>query len=429
MNNPQQNNLPEQNNDEIDLFELVATLWRGKWLIVGVTFVCTVIAIIASLMMTPVYKVKSVLKPVNNDKIFAINDTGVYSTTPEALFSDVEQEVYSYQGRENYLLDNQNLLQPLLENTALSVDQVIAKFDADNFKITPSKKDDPIRSITIELTYPKGVDGVQIVNGFVKKVSSAVKEEIPHIIQNRIDQKKQELKDQITALRASYKLDIDSQIAVLNEQDKLRTAMLKDELSALRLELKLKRENRIAQLNEAISIATKLNYIKPTSLSTASDKKGSAEINGNVILTEVNNQTLPLYFMGTEALTAERDALLSRTNDDFTNPRIAEIEKELMLLQNNRKVELLKLRENHDLFLADITLIEKQIAKLNTINPNITRFSVVSIDEKAQTPLKASKPNKALITIIGFLLGGMLGCMIVLIRQAVRNRKQLHNTN
>ncbi|KZS23645.1 Wzz/FepE/Etk N-terminal domain-containing protein [Wohlfahrtiimonas chitiniclastica] len=426
MNNPQQNNLPEQNNDEIDLFELVATLWRGKWLIVGVTFVCTVVAIIASLMMTPVYKVKSVLKPVNNDKIFAINDTGVYSTTPEALFSDVEQEVYSYQGRENYLLDNQNLLQPLLENTALSVDQVIAKFDADNFKITPSKKDDPIRSITIELTYPKGVDGVQIVNGFVKKVSSAVKEEIPHIIQNRIDQKKQELKDQITALRASYKLDIDSQIAVLNEQDKLRTAMLKDELSALRLELKLKRENRIAQLNEAISIATKLNYIKPTSLSTASDKKGSAEINGNVILTEVNNQTLPLYFMGTEALTAERDALLSRTNDDFTNSRIAEIEKELVLLQNNRKVELLKLRENHDLFLADITLIEKQIAKLNTINPNITRFSVVSIDEKAQTPLSASKPNKKLITIIGFLLGGMLGCMIVLIRQAVRNRKLQH---
>ncbi|MBS7818539.1 Wzz/FepE/Etk N-terminal domain-containing protein [Wohlfahrtiimonas chitiniclastica] len=429
MNNPQQNNLPEQNNDEIDLFELVATLWRGKWLIVGVTVVCTVVAIIASLMMTPVYKVKSVLKPVNSDKIFAINDTGVYSTTPEALFSDVEQEVYSYQGRENYLLDNQNLLQPLLENTTLSVDQVIAKFDADNFKITPSKKDDPIRSITIELTYPKGIDGVQIVNGFVKKVSSAVKEEIPHIIQNRIDQKKQELKDQITALRASYKLDIDSQIAVLNEQDKLRTAMLKDELSALRLELKLKRENRIAQLNEAISIATKLNYIKPTSLSAASDKKGSAEINGNVILTEVNNQTLPLYFMGTEALTAERNALLSRTNDDFTNPRIAEIEKELVLLQNNRKVELLKLRENHDLFLADITLIEKQIAKLNTIDPNITRFSVVSIDEKAQTPLKASKPNKALITIIGFLLGGMLGCMIVLIRQAVRNRKQLHNTN
>lgn len=422
MNNPQQNNLPEQNNDEIDLFELVATLWRGKWLIVGVTFVCTVVAIIASLMMTPVYKVKSVLKPVNNDKIFAINDTGVYSTTPEALFSDVEQEVYSYQGRESYLLDNQNLLQPLLENTTLSVDQVIAKFDADNFKITPSKKDDPIRSITIELTYPKGVDGVQIVNGFVKKVSSAVKEEIPHIIQNRIDQRKQELKDQITALRASYKLDIDSQIAVLNEQDKLRTAMLKDELSALRLELKLKRENRIAQLNEAISIATKLNYIKPTSLSAASDKKGSAEINGNVILTEVNNQTLPLYFMGTEALTAERNALLSRTNDDFTNPRIAEIEKELVLLQNNRKVELLKLRENHDLFLTDITLIEKQIAKLNTINPNITRFSVVSIDEKAQTPLSASKPNKKLITIIGFLLGGMLGCMIVLIRQAVRNR-------
>ncbi|MBS7817055.1 Wzz/FepE/Etk N-terminal domain-containing protein [Wohlfahrtiimonas chitiniclastica] len=71
MNNPQQNNLPEQNNDEIDLFELVATLWRGKWLIVGVTFVCTVVAIISTLFITrtPVYKASIVISPPQLSKL------------------------------------------------------------------------------------------------------------------------------------------------------------------------------------------------------------------------------------------------------------------------------------------------------------------------------------------------------------------------
>ena len=83
MNNSQQNNLPEQNNDEIDLFELVATLWRGKWLIVGVTVVCTVIAIIfAFIIIKPVYQTEVTISTPLTYQIDALNSGRVLLFVP-----------------------------------------------------------------------------------------------------------------------------------------------------------------------------------------------------------------------------------------------------------------------------------------------------------------------------------------------------------
>ncbi|MBS7747019.1 hypothetical protein KIN06_16900, partial [Vibrio cholerae] len=68
--------------------------------------------------------------------------------------------------------------------------------------------------------------------------------------------------------------------------------------------------------------------------------------------TEVNNQQNPMYFLGVEALEAERSALLQRKSDDFSTNRIAQIAKELAMLKNNREIEVLNRRKNEDLFLS-----------------------------------------------------------------------------
>ena len=57
----------------------------------------------------------------------------------------------------------------------------------------------------------------------------------------------------------------------------------------------------------------------------------------------MNNQQIPLYFMGVDALTAERDTLLKRKGDDFTEPRVAKIQQELKQLENNREVQYRRL--------------------------------------------------------------------------------------
>jgi uncharacterized protein involved in exopolysaccharide biosynthesis len=52
-------------DDEIDLVELAVTLWKGKWLIIGITAVFAVGAVIVSLMMPNMYRSEIVLAPAN----------------------------------------------------------------------------------------------------------------------------------------------------------------------------------------------------------------------------------------------------------------------------------------------------------------------------------------------------------------------------
>lgn len=50
-------------DDEIDLRELVATLWRGKWIIVAFTFVFAAGSVIYALSLPNIYKAEAVLAP------------------------------------------------------------------------------------------------------------------------------------------------------------------------------------------------------------------------------------------------------------------------------------------------------------------------------------------------------------------------------
>lgn len=56
----------QHNNDEIDLRELVATLWNGKWIIGGMTAVFAVAAVIVVLMLPNQYKATAVLAPAQS---------------------------------------------------------------------------------------------------------------------------------------------------------------------------------------------------------------------------------------------------------------------------------------------------------------------------------------------------------------------------
>lgn len=429
------NNSPASHqDDEIDLFELMATLWQNKWIIVGITFLCTILAIIASYLITPTYRTESVLKPITPNSLYVLSNLNQYAITPESLFLSVEKELYSYDNREKFLLANEELLGNILKDVPpTQKEQVIDRFLTANLTITPSAKDASQQSLTIALTYPKGTQGPQIVNHFVTAMTDKVKQEIPTTIQTTIGLQRVETQNQLAVLLAGYEASINSSVAKLTEEDALKKLQLQDELAATQLVLRTQRSNRIEALNEAISIAETLNFQKPTSPGMESNKAQSS----NILRAELVQQQIPLYFLGTEALTAERDALLKRTSDDFTSPRIAAIEGELLLLENNRKIEMLKARDHQDLFLDEIMSLKQKLAELSikekgvkdSVAPFLPTFDIVNIDEKAITPLSPLKPNKKLITIIGFLLGGMIGVIFVLLRQGIRNyQKKLQQT-
>ena len=63
MTESQQTGSPAHYDDEIDLRELVRVWWAGKWMIAGITFAATVLAIIVALMLPNIYRAKALLAP------------------------------------------------------------------------------------------------------------------------------------------------------------------------------------------------------------------------------------------------------------------------------------------------------------------------------------------------------------------------------
>lgn len=196
---------------------------------------------------------------------------------------------------------------------------------------------------------------------------------------------------------SDYQTGNESRIARLKEADAIKRAQLNDELKALRAQLKLSREARLAELDEAIGVARSLGLKKPSTPNLMADEGGAS---GNVIRTEVNGRPVPLCFMGTEVLEAERAALRKRTSDNFVEPRIGQIRKELILLSISRTVQTIKNRANEPAFLEGIEALRVERARLRALDTQLQGLHLVSIDQRAVASSKPVKPHKLTIVLI-----------------------------
>ena len=411
-------------SDEIDLVELFQSLWGQKWLISGVAAVVAAAAGAYAFLATPVYEVQSLLRPALIKDLDELNGTGVYTLTPAEALKKVGASLDSYETRLGFFQANKNLFDGLAKPDR-SLEQAFEEFSREQFvllKPDPKKLDNLSDYVGIQISYPEDLDGVAITNGLVAYAINAERERIAADFQVVIANRLNTVERQIKAARANYEANKASSIAKLKEADSLKRAELQDELKALRQQLRTKRMNRIAQLDESIAIAKSLGISKPTTPAAMGDEGRAAQGQGSVIRTEVNNQQIPLYFMGTETLQAERDALKARSSDDFTEPRIAEIAKELKLLEQNRKIEVLKNRKDEDLFLKQLAQLREEEARLKGLDLDLSALTLVRVDQPAAKPLKPKEPKKVLIIAIGFMLGGMLGVFVALIRSMLAKR-------
>ena len=410
--------------DEIDLFALFQAMWRQKALIIATALVSGLVALGYAYTVTPEYQVTSVLRPAAINELDALNRSGVYSLPPSEALLKVGASLESYDSRLGFFRDNQELFSQF-KRPGRSLEQSFEAFNRDSLKLvqpSPKGADSLSAFIGLELNYPQGVDGVQILNGFVDYAIEAERQQIAADLKVIVTNRLTELKGKINAARSSYENDKETRIAALQEADAIKRAQLQDELKALRQQLKVRRADRMAQLSEAIAIAKSLGIQKPTTPSALGDSARTGE--ASVMRTEINNQQIPLYFMGVQALEAERSALQQRKTDDFTESRIAQIARELQLLQNNRAVEVLQERENEDVFLSGVEPLRAEVVRLGNLNNlDFSNLKLVSIDRKALEPMAPIKPKKALIVLLGLVLGGMLGLFIALVRHFMVTRR------
>ena len=371
-----------------------------------------------------IYQTSSLLRPAAINELDALNRSQVYTLpAPDALLK-VGLALESYENRLNFFRDHPDLFKPLLQ-PGRTLEQSFEVFNRDAITLVQpaSNKDNSESSyLRLELTYPASLDGVAILNGFVDYAINKQREQISADLKVIISNRLRELDAQINAARSSYLSDKQGKIASFLEADTLQKARLEDELKALRLQLKIEREARIQQLDEAIAIANSLGITRPTTPSAMADAaQGSSS---RLVRTEITSQSIPLYFMGSQALQAERAALLKRTTDDFTDDRISQIRKNIQLLEVNRQVEMLGKRSNEDVFLKDIEPLRAEVVRLGRLNTDMSHLGLASIDRKAQVPTDPVKPKKALIVALAMVLGLLLGLAIATVRFLTQRRQQ-----
>ncbi|WP_248752113.1 Wzz/FepE/Etk N-terminal domain-containing protein [Pseudomonas sp. MWU15-20650] len=413
---------PAPPSREFDVVELSQAIWKERKLILSVAIFASVLAVAYAFIATPEYQVTSVLRPSAINVLDALNRSEIYRLPPDEALTKVGASLESYETRLGFFRENQKLFKSF-EQPGRTLEQSFEAFNRNSIRLVSSdaKKADSLNAyIQMEMNYPKGVDGVAILNGLVDyaitRERNQIAADLDVIVKNRLD----EIKGKLDAARSGYNTEKEARIALLTEADALRRSQLQDELKALRMQLKARRADRMAQLSEAIGIAKSLGIRKPSSPSSLGEGERGGAV--SMMRTEINNQQVPLYFMGVEALDAERAALSQRKSDDFTEQRIAQIAKELQLLQSNRQIEVLNQRKNEDLFLKGVEPMRAEIARLRNLNMDMGKLQLVAIDKRAVEPASPIKPNKLLIVVLGAFLGVLLGIFIAACRHFLRLR-------
>lgn len=344
MNNAHQ---ATNHNDEIDLLELCITLWQNKWTIIGITLICTIIAlIVAFVLIKPSYQSEIKITPpftyqidVLNNGVMRenkdnnlpvlnpVNTQSIYSTLISKLNStDLQRQFFE----KNYIPKQDKPLEITQEN--------FTNFQK-KLTIRLSNKDLNHYSITFTTNNPK--ESYELTNEFISLANEAAKN-----------------------------------IVLKNRQAEINSLMsnLQNAIYELKTELTVLYTNEVESLQGAYEIAEKLNITTPKEAITEP------------------------YMQGTEVLASRINFLIKQKNNFSSNTEYNLLTANLNIYQN------IKL-------------------------PNIDNFSIYNTDTTAMMPENPIKPNKKLIVLIGFFLGGIFAIIFVLMRQAIRTRLSIYKSS
>lgn len=381
----------QHNTVEIDLGELIVAIWKGKWLITGVTAACLAIAIVYLVFVPRTYSTQVEIRPITS----------------------FQAEAYTYLNRlEFFEVDRRDLLESFGERLATKEDLAQAIIDHnlvdrsqfDNNEDYAEKVRDFANAITLEGPGVSGDDSdrrsilVRLEGPSQLATATAFNEAFSNI------------NEFVRAnLESRFNLNVETETRIRDSQLEDLDSQTED----LRVGYELDADRRLAFLAEQAQIARQLNLAKP-----AIEGQTARSVNIGIVQEQASEmiptsstnigitQEQPYYLFGFEA-----------------------IEKEIALIEA---------RDNKDAFISELTKLEKERREILS-DPSLERAKIAF----EATPITSSEDFKAahwdlnssdfesttrgaLILALALVLGGMLGLFILFARMAVvsTQRKQ-----
>ena len=360
-------------NEEINLIDIVKLLLNQKGLILGITVLCTMLAVGVAIMLPREYRVEVVTMPafaataekltvhsmnISSDSSDSTDSSDQYffKVEPEELYQGFIENLSSNRLRRQFFEDHELLQVLSLKEDGRSSDEIFKKEFSGKLtvkRINNSNNQPMLVHITLDGQDPELI--ADWLNGFV------------------------DLADKETIFEQTQ--------AFLTKVQRVKEGVL-HRIESLRIAEKARRIDLIVQLREALIVAEKIGWI---------DRPGNEDIlyaQAKINKTQMSFsfQDMPLYLRGTKALQAEIEALEQRKNEDPFVP------------------ELRGLQEQLDYFSA---------ASQDSVNAH-----AMMIDQKAIPDKVPIKPKRKLIVVVGCVLGALLAVLVVFIRNFAATIKQ-----
>ncbi|HDI3293793.1 TPA: LPS O-antigen chain length determinant protein WzzB [Vibrio cholerae] len=355
-------------NDEIDLKELFAALWQGKWLIIMTTLFCSVIAIGYALTAQEWWSAKATVsqpqlqgiasyqqavkryQPLfdvyQEDGSIIVSETLDSLIDPEVIFKRFIQEFNANGTKRRFMQTNPTFLTLQKQTLAQANDpEVMQQLYEEWFdRIQASAVDKNANEIfTLSFQSVDKVSSLTLLNDYVQFVNQTLNQQLNANL--------------ISTLAAKY--------GELIQQEKNL-----QQQAQLRLQVELERTQYALNIAEAADIKQPVQNL--------------------------GEQEIFAINIGSHALKAKVDALKSIKDLSVFEPRLAILQSKLSQFD------------------------------LETLSAE-TKWSVNGfyyLDQPEQ-PLTRDKPKRALIVVLGGLLGGMLGVAVVLVRFAFRREEEV----
>lgn len=291
VNNEQpQRQQSDFHSDEIDLFELIESIWKEKLLIIIITALATSLAVAYALITKPTYQTTTIFYQPSTSaiqdynlgrseagfsefKVSDIYDIFLTNLNSQQLRNEFFEEVYLPSLTEEEQQAKRSALLNRL-NSALTVKQANAKENKDLYQIVVELQDPEIAA--------------QWANLYLQKAIDLSKKEIATNIDAEIEKRKSSI-----TLRLENSLE----------------------------KTKAERQDEIIRLKEALRIANDIGIVNPSLPDGKSTQEGANYVDRNLT-----------YMRGTKALKSQIEILETRKNDLAFVPDLQKLIAELNLL-------------------------------------------------------------------------------------------------
>ena len=348
-------------DDEIDLFELFASLgkqWRW-WL--GITVLGVVLSVVIALSMPKQYEVNAQLVLPEQVQAMILTNKGYIKQGRKGLFQQYYQTLVSFENFSRYVKQGDWLSKMYLDELGQGREREL---------LTELKQ-----ALQIEVVKPKPIKGKEPAAPEVVMLTLLGKDEAvtADFINGYIDYSGKAL---IALIAQGGKQQKDLEVEKINIDMRL-----------LRQDFQKKLTARLKVLNEALILAEKVGIKKPNDM-----KRETNQATKGIVINAANSSS-DLFLKGSEYLKQTIDTLQSR--------------------------------ESQDPYIKELFPLFARLERMDTMSFDFAGVKPYKLDKKAVVDGKAEKPKRALIVAVGSVLSLFVGVFVALIAGAVKRRKGL----